>query len=150
MNCKALRAFVSAALAGALLFSTTAVSTQERPQDRPAEAQAAPEGLGLDLFGGAGFSWPAAKDSFRAVDLSSTALDFGGGARLTGLPGRVFGQVAVAHWWDTGERAFVAEDGTSFPLGIPLEVTATFLDATIGLKYPARSSTGRTSSLYYL
>ena len=55
--------------------SSTA-QTDRRPAERP---------VGLDVFGGAGVSFPAAKDSFEAVDLNSTDFEVGGGARVTGL-----------------------------------------------------------------
>ena len=105
--------------------------------------------VGLDLFGGASVSFPAAQDSFEAVGLKTTAFEFGGGVRVTGLWRRLFLQVAANHWSDGGERAFVASDGTVFPLGILLDVKATFVDATIGVKDVVRSSSGRISYLHY-
>ena len=87
--------------------------------------------VGLDLFGGASVSFPAAQDSFEAVGLKTTAFEFGGGVRVTGLWRRLFLQVAANHWSDGGERTFVASDGTVFPLGILLDVKATFVDATV-------------------
>ena len=106
--------------------------------------------VGLDLFGGASVSFPAAHDSFEAVDLKSTAFEFGGGARVTGLWRRLFLQVAANHWSDGGERTFVASDGTVFPLGILLDVKATFIDGTVGVKDVVRSSSGRISYLHYV
>ena len=119
------------------------VSTQ-RPTPAPRSDR-----VGLDLFGGGGLSFPAATDSFDAVDLNTTAFEFGGGARVTGLWRRLFVQVAASQWSDDGERAFVGSDGEVFPLGIPLEVKATFVDATIGVKDVVRSSSGRISYLHY-
>ena len=58
--------------------------------------------VGLDVFGGAGFTWPAAEESFDALDLSSTPIDFGGGARVTGLWRGLFAQVAASRWSDSG------------------------------------------------
>ena len=135
-----------------LLLAVAATPTLVHAQDRPAPraAAASDRRLGLDVFGGAGLSFPAAKDSFDAVGLSSKAFDVGGGARVTGLWRRLFVQVAMARWSDSGERAFVAADGTTFPLGIPLDVKATFIDGTVGVKDVVRKSTGRVSYLHYV
>ena len=124
------------------------MQAQDRPQPKPTAASA--NRLGLDIFGGAGLSFPAAQDSFEAVDLSSTAFEVGGGARVTGLWRGLFVQASISRWTDDGERAFVASDGTVFPLGIPLEVKATFLDGTIGVKNAVRNSAGRISYLHYV
>jgi hypothetical protein len=107
-----------------------------------------PSRLGLDLFGGAGVSWPDAKDSFEAVDLSANPLEFGGGARLGGLWGGMFLQFSGAHWSDSGDRVFIDSDGTIFRLGIPLSVDATFIDGTIGLKRALNE--GPAPYLFYL
>lgn len=140
----------SVVVVGALIATTPAALVAQTPvPGRPAPTAPARGGLGLDVFGGAGISWPAAKDSFDAVGFGSEAFDVGGGARVTGLFGKLFAQVAVARWSDTGERAFVAEDGTAFPLGIPLEVNATFIDGTIGVKQATFNSKGRLSFSSY-
>jgi len=104
--------------------------------------------LGLDVFGGVGASWPASPKSFEAVKLPSTPIDFGGGARVTGLWRGMFVQVSGARWQDTGERTFVDSDGSSFPLGIPLGVKATFIDGTLGVK--SAISEGGTAYVLYL
>ena len=103
--------------------------------------------LGLDLFAGVGASWPASPKSFEAVKLPSTPIDFGGGARVTGLWRGMFVQFSGARWHDTGERTFVDSDGSAFPLGIPLSVKATFMDATLGAKSPI-SEAGNPYFLY--
>ena len=144
------RILSSAGLLVAVLGMPVLVQAQDAPQRRPVPSQPGGTRLGLDLFGGAGFSWPAAKDSFDAVDLSSRALDVGGGARVTGLWRTLFVQVAMTQWSDSGERACVADDGTTFPLGIPLELKARFFDATVGVKHPLRTSAGRLSMLTYV
>ena len=69
---------------------------------------------------------------------------------MTGLWRRLFLQVAANHWSDGGERTFVAADGTVFPLGILLDVKATFIDGTVGVKDMVRSSSGRISYLHYV
>ena len=106
--------------------------------------------LGVDVFGGAGVSFPAAHDSVEAVGLRSTAFEFGGGVRLTGLWRKIFAQVAYSQWSDDGERAFVSSEGEVFPLGIPLDVDARFIDATVGVKDVVRKSNGKVSYLTYV
>ena len=126
------------------MASTAQAQDSRAARPRP---QRESSGLGLDLFGGAGASWPAAQKSFEAVELPSTPIDFGGGARVTGLWRGMFVQVSAARWRDTGERAFVDSDGAAFPLGIPLHVKATFMDGTLGVKR-AISEGGLTYFLY--
>jgi len=115
-----------------LIGLTSTVDAQDSRSARPTAP--ASSGVGLDIFGGAGATWPAAKDSVKAVELGSTLIDFSAGARVTGLWSGMFVQFSGAHWGDTGERAFVDSDGTAFPLGIPLDVKATFMDGTVGFK----------------
>ena len=144
------RVLCSTALVGATLAGPAIIQAQTQGPTRPSRPAATPAtSVGVELFGGAGVSWPAAKDSFEAVELSTNAVDFGGGARVTGLWKGLFAQVALSRWSDTGERAFVESDGTSFPLGIPLEVSATYVDATVGVKNAVRNSTGRISYITY-
>lgn len=143
---------LSALLVGVLAFPTSLAAqgtTQPRPPaSRPAPAPRVP--VGVDVFGGAGFTFPASQDSYDAVDLSSTPVDYGGGVRVNGLWSKLFVQGTVSRWSDTGERAFVASDGTSFPLGIPLDVNATFIDGTIGLREVMRAANGRISFIPYV
>jgi hypothetical protein len=122
-------------------------STAHAQGSRPTGPQES-GGLGVDLFGGAVASWPSAKDSFKAVGLPSTAVDFEGGARVTGLWSGMFVQFSGARWSDTGERVFIDSDGTRFPLGIPLAVKARFMDGTIGVQAPL--STGRDPYFFFL
>jgi hypothetical protein len=122
-------------------------STAQAQGSRPAGRQES-GGLGVDLFGAAVASWPSAKESFKAVGLPSTAVDFEGGARVTGLWRGMFVQFSGARWSDTGERVFIDSDGTRFPLGIPLAVKARFLDGTLGVQAPL--STGRDPYFFFL
>jgi hypothetical protein len=139
--------------AAALLLATLLASNAaaQEPQSAPQPATAVSrDRAGIDLFGGAGVGFPAARDSFDALGLRTTAFDFGGGARVTNLWGNLFAQVSVSRWSDSGERAFVADDGTAFPLGIPLDVDATFVDGTVGVKTVFRRDDGRISYLSYV
>src|ERR671925_478149 len=83
--------------------TTDARQASNAPAAPPQRAQRNPPRIGIDAFGGAGITWPAAADSFDAVGLGKTALEVGGGARLTGLWRDLFAQAAVHRWSDTGE-----------------------------------------------
>lgn len=134
-----------------LVVGLVAMATMAHAQDsRGATSSGLRESarLGIDVFGGAGATWPSAKESFKAVGLPSTAIDVGGGARVTGLWNGMFVQVSGARWRDTGERAFIDSDGTRFPLGIRLDVKATFMDGTLGVK--AAINTGRDPYFFLL
>ncbi len=142
----------------ALVFATTlslpaiARAQQEQPPAPlpPAPRPATPRApLGVDIFGGAGISWPAANDSFKALDLNEFPLEYGGGVRITNLWRYLFGQVAVNFWSDSGERAEVDSEGNAFPLGIPLDVEATYIDATIGWKWPTLRRDGSVAAWTY-
>jgi hypothetical protein len=125
-----------------------AMASTAHAQGSPPTGRQDSGGLGVDIFAGAVASRPSAKESFKAVGLPSSAVDFGGGARLTGLWSGVFVQVSGTRWRDTGERVFIDSDGTRFPLGIPLGVKATFVDGTLGVQAPF--STGRNPYLFFL
>jgi len=146
------------ALALALTFASTlslpaaATAQQEQPPGSlpPAPRPPTPKApLGVDLFGSAGIGWPAASDSFKALDLNELPLEYGGGVRITNLWRYLFAQVAVNRWSDSGERAFVDSEGNTFPLGIPLDVEATYVDATIGWKWPTLRRDGSVAAWTY-
>lgn len=139
----------AAALLLATLLASNAAAQEPQPAPQPA-ATASRDRVGVDIFGGAGVGFPAARDSFDALGLRTTSFDFGGGARVTNLWGSVFAQVTANRWSDSGERAFVADDGSVFSLGIPLDVDATFVDATLGVKTVYRREDGRISYLSYV
>ena len=143
ISCRA----VSTVALATLLFCPPSVSAQPAagaPPRPPADP------VGIDVFAGVGAAWPAAKDSFDALDLDSPGIEFGGGVRVTGLWKKLFAQGAVNRWTDSGERAFVDDDGNVFPLGIPLDIEATYIDATIGWKDVVRNAAGRISFLTYV
>lgn len=139
------------------LLAGSAHAAQEPAQpSRPAAQPPAPaparagSPLGLDAFGGIAITWPIAKDSFEAVSLDTNAIEYGGGARVTNLWRDLFAQVSFSRWSDTGERAFVDSSGESFPLGIPLDVEATFVDVTAGWKSVMRTARGSVAALPYV
>jgi hypothetical protein len=80
----------------------------------------------------AGLNWPTASESFEAAGLDSKPLEVGGGVQVTGLWRDLFAQASATRWSARGERTFVTEEGEHFPLGIPLDVDATFIDLTVG------------------
>ena len=81
---------------GMVLALATAAHAQEPSEDTtPARQQRPAPGIGFDAFGGAGITWPAAADSIEAVGLESRSVEFGGGARVTGLWRQLFAQVAL-------------------------------------------------------
>ena len=138
--------------AATLSLPATATAQQDQPPLPPPAAQRPPTPrapLGFDIFGGAGISWPAANDSFKALELNELPLEYGGGVRITNLWRYLFAQVAVNRWSDSGERAFVDSEGNAFPLGIPLDVEATYVDATIGWKWPTLRRDGSVAAWTY-
>lgn len=139
--------FTSAALVGIALTSVTPAALAQQPQASEPTTTVRP---GLELFGGASLGWPAGDESFDAAGLNTTSLDFGGGARLAGLWQKLFVQGSTSRWSETGERAFVDSTGEVFPLGIPLDVEATYIDGTIGWKDAIFNSRGRISYLPYV
>ena len=134
---------ISASVMAALLCWPAPASAQAARAARPADPR------GVDIFAGVGAAWPAAKDTFDALDLAAPGIEFGGGVRFTGLWRKLFVQGTVHRWSDSGERAFVSEDGTVFPLDIPFDVNATYLDATVGWKEAMRNDAGRITFLTY-
>jgi len=75
-----------------------------------------------------------AKESFDAVFGTNTGVPFGGGGQVL-LPFGFYAEAAVWHFTEDGERAFVASDGSVFPLGIPLKVGITPFEVTGGWRY---------------
>jgi hypothetical protein len=133
----------------AISLPPTSDARQEAPGPAPRPAPSAVR-IGVDAFGGAGITWPAASDSFEAAGLGKRATEFGGGARVTGLWRHLFVQTTAYRWSDTGERVFVDSTGTRFPLGIPLDVKATFVDASVGWKVPSVNAAGRVNVWSYV
>jgi opacity protein-like surface antigen len=112
--------------------------------------QSAPGRIGVQGSVFAGINWPAADESFDATGLDERPIEFGGGVRVTEIWRALFAQVNATRWSSTGERAFVDESGTAVPLGIPLDVEATYIDVSAGWRFfPNDSATsGRTVSYF--
>jgi hypothetical protein len=77
-----------------------------------------------------------AADSFDAVAGSSSTLGIGGGAAVSFWKG-LFVDVSVSRMKVDGERVFV-DEGTVFPLGIPLAVTMVPFDLAGGWRLSGR------------
>ena len=104
----------------------------------PARCGAAAPGIGLRVFGTFAVDRMAATESFDAVTGSPVILGYGGGVQVTNLWGGLFVEASVERSAADGERVFVDDDEV-FPLGIPLEITMTPIDAVVGW----RSAQGR-------
>jgi hypothetical protein len=86
---------------------------------------------GFGTVGGVIFQ---AQESFDAVLGAHDGITFGGGGQVL-LPFGFYAEAALWHFTRDGERAFVAADGTVFPLGIPLTVSITPIELTGGWRY---------------
>ena len=120
-----------AALMAALLGATPGFA-QTPPAAEP------PPGIGLRVFGTFAVDRMAATESFDAVTGSPVILGYGGGVQVTNLWGGLFVEASVERSAADGERVFVHDDEV-FPLGVPLEITMTPIDAVVGW----RSAQGR-------
>lgn len=150
MTCRSMSVRIAIRLAMFFALAVPSNLDAQEAQRKPVPSAPGDVQIGIDAFGGAGITWPAASDSFEAVGLGKTATEFGGGARVTGLWRYLFAQVTAYRWSDTGERVFVDSTGTRFPLGIPLHVEATYVDGSIGWKAPTVSPTGRIRMWSYV
>lgn len=127
---------VSAMTPRDIVAVTPATSTQRQGGRAPA----VPRTWQIRLSGHAGLTTFTASDSFDAILGTSSGPAYGGGAGV--LIGRhVFVDVQVSRFSADGERVFVTDDLTVFPLGVPTTVTTTPIDVTVGWRFtpgPAR------------
>lgn len=93
--------------------------------------QPAPQS-GFDVVANVATNRLTARDSFAAAGLDPRPVEFGGGVQANNVWRSLFVQLSVSRWSDSGERAFIDEGGARFPLGIPLDVSATYLDVGTG------------------
>jgi hypothetical protein len=115
------------------------VASAQQPPATPAPPST-PSRLGIHGFATVGMDWMVANDTFDALGLDTRPVEVGGGVQVSGLWRDLFLQVNVSRWSSDGERAFVDDDGNVFPLGIPLDVRASYLDVTAGWKYISRGA----------
>jgi opacity protein-like surface antigen len=111
------------------LRSTPAFAQETVPSDIVVTRHIGVQGMAL-----AGVNWLSASKSLEASGLSTKPLEIGGGVQVTNIWHDLFAQVNISRLSSDGERTFVDDDGTSFPLGIPLSVKATYFDVTAGWK----------------
>ena len=108
----------------------------EAGQPDAAETPRGPRRGGL-AFAGVGVFSPAARDSFDAVGITGKPFVVGGGVEGTRLWRSLFVRGAVDWSKETGERAFLADTGERFPLGIPLDIRMVPIDVTVGWRFDA-------------
>lgn len=91
-----------------------------------------PPGLGVQGFGRFGVLWPSAKETLEATGIDSAQMDWGAGFSLSRIWRSLFAEVAASRHSDDGQRAFVDDDGNAHPLGVPLTLKASYVDASVG------------------
>ena len=85
------------------------------------------------LFNGEAF---AAQKTFDAVLGTASVRPFWGGGLQVGLLDHFFVQLNASRYGQSGQRAFVAPDGTIFPLNIPLDVSITTFEVAGAYRRP--------------
>ena len=119
--------------AGVLVLPAFARAGQEQPAPPPKK----PISIGLRAHGIVDFNTLAAKESFEAVLGTSNMTAFGGGVEVDIWKG-VFVRVAGARARESGSRVFVSGSEV-FPLGIPLTVTMTPIEAGGGWRFVTKN-----------
>ena len=104
-----------------------------------AQQPKAPSAIGFRAYGIFDADTMAAKDSFEAVLGTSRLTAFGGGVDVTDIWKHVFVRVAATHASKDGSRVFVSGSQV-FPLGIPLTVTMTPIEAGGGWRFASKGS----------
>jgi len=134
------------------LFLPGSAAGQDRAQAAtPAQSgRNAGQRPAIEVFGGAGINWPSATESFEAAGLGPRPVEFGGGARVAGIWRDLFAQVSASRWSETGERTFIDSTGARFPLGIPLDVKASYVDVSLGWKSAVLTRSGRIALWPYV
>ncbi len=132
-----------------LVVGLTRGATTARAQDTVPPDVVVTRHIGVQGVAIAGVNWMSSSKSLKANRLSTAPLEIGGGVQVTNIWRDLFAQVNVSRLSNDGERTFVDEDGTSFPLGIPLSVKATFMDVSAGWKVIQVRETGRSLLSYF-
>jgi opacity protein-like surface antigen len=141
---RTLTALTTVIAVGLTLRSTVALAQETVPPDIVVTRHIGVQGVAM-----AGVNWMSASKSLEASGLSTKPLEIGGGVQVTNIWHDLFAQVNVSRLSTDGERTFVDEDGTSFPLGVPLSVKATYLDVSAGWKVIQLRDTGRPLLSYF-
>lgn len=122
--------FRAACVVAGLLLLPAAASAQPAPPRKPLA-------ISLRAYGIFDYNTLAAKQSFEAVLGTSKLKAFGGGVEVD-IWKHLFVRVAGTRARDTGSRVFVA-GGEVFPLGLPLTVTMTPIEAGGGWRFVTKS-----------
>jgi hypothetical protein len=112
-----------------MLAGANPADAQRRPAAGPRGNDIGVRGFGM--FGNITFT---AKQTFETVLDKSGGPIFGGGAQVL-LPWGLYVEVGAWRFAQSGERVFIAPDGTVFKLGIPVDLTITPLELTGGLRF---------------
>jgi opacity protein-like surface antigen len=131
-------------IVGLMLRPTVALAQETVPPDIVVTRHIGVQGMAI-----AGVNWLAPSKSLEASGLSTKPIEIGGGVQVTNIWHDLFAQVNISRLSSDGERTFVDDDGTSFPLGIPLSVKATYVDVTAGWKVMQVRETGRPLLSYF-
>jgi hypothetical protein len=120
---------------GLLAYSSIAVAQTTAPQ-KPIAAPPSTGGATIGIQGIAvvGVNWPAASKTLEATGLPTKPVELGGAVQVTNIWRNLFAQVGASRTSDTGERAFLDDQGNVFPLGIALSVKTTYVDVSAGWK----------------
>jgi len=113
-----------------------------QPARPPASQPAKPAGPPMFSFqasGNVGITGFTAANSFDALFGSSSGTTYGGGLQVAHRAG-YFVRFDLSKFEATGERAFV-NDGEVFKLGIPLKLSLTPLEFSVGYRFVARPRT---------
>jgi hypothetical protein len=129
-----IRRLACAAAAIAIVLPAAAQAGQAAPPQ-------APSPIGLRAYAIVDLDALRAKDSFDAVFGTSQLTAFGGGVEVVDIWKHLFVRVAATRARKTGSRVFVSGSEV-FPLGIPLTMTMTPLEAGGGWRF-APASGGR-------
>ncbi len=125
----------SACVAGALVLALPGMARAaggQNPQAGP------PSSIALRAYGIVDLDSVAATQSFTAVLGTSKLKAFGGGVDVVDIWKHLFVRVAVTRARKTGSRVFVS-GAQVFPLGIPLTVTMTPVEAGGGWRFPLKA-----------
>ena len=129
---------------GLMLRPSAALAQESVPPDVVVTRRIGVQGVAI-----AGMNWMSPSKSLKAAGLSTKPLEIGGGVQVINIWHDLFAQVNVSRLSTDGERTFVDEDGTSFPLGIPLSVKATYIDVSAGWKVIQLRESGRPLLSYF-
>lgn len=126
----------------AVLLLALTVSARAGQGRQPPRASRPPSPIGLRAYAIVDVNAVAAKESFDAVLGTSQMTAFGGGLDVVDLWKHLFARVAITRARKSGRRVFVANNEV-FPLGIPLTVTMTPVEAGAGWRFVSRKGSNR-------